>query len=56
MSERRRMMNVLCCYALPIGLQYNVNVTQTLYTHAETLRVQESLGSWILFQSAHEAG
>jgi hypothetical protein len=56
MCERRGMMNVLSCYDLPVGVQYNVNVTQTFYTPGETPRVQELLGSWSLLQSAHEGG
>jgi len=45
MSERRGMMNVLCCCALPVGIEYNVNVTQTMYMPGEALRVPGSWGS-----------
>jgi hypothetical protein len=53
MSERRWMMNVLRCYALPKGIQYNVNVTQTFYTPGETEGSRKfrllgftSIGTW----------
>jgi len=55
-SERRGMMNELCCYALPVGIHNNVNVTQNMYRPGETMRFPGSTGSWISFQSAHAGG
>jgi len=42
MSEMRGIMNVLCCYALPVGIECNVNVTQTIYMPGEALRIPGS--------------